>query len=94
MSDFLRYPRNHPPMIEGCAHEKQRGNQFRQVDRRASDVREYLIDLSEHAATLTGTILIRAEAVGSPRGDGTWGGVSPTLFVRPEALPATHAAAS
>ncbi len=91
MSDFLRYPRDSPLIVEGYASAGQRGDQYRQADRRASSVRDYLVDVFGRVSSLTGTMPIGADASGSPRGDGTWDGVALTLFVRPDSLPVVRA---
>ena len=91
MSDFLRYPRNSPLIVEGYASDGQRADQYRRSDTRASLVRDYLVDVFGRVASLTGTMPIGAEAAGSPQGDGTWNGVALTLLVRPDQAPAAHA---
>ena len=87
MGEFLRYPRNSPLVVEGYATAGQRGDQYRSSDYRADIVRDYLVDTFGRVTTLTGTMPVGSEAVGSPRGNDTWDGVALTLFVRPDAMP-------
>ena len=86
MAEFLRYPRNSPLVIEGYATDGQRGSQYVQSEARATLARDYLVDVFGRVSTLTGTMPVGADAIGSPSGDGRWDGVALTLFVRPEVL--------
>jgi len=86
MAEFLRYPRDSPLVIEGYATEGQRADQYLRSQERATRARDYLVEVFGRVSTLTGTMPIGSEAVGSPSGDNRWDGVALALFVRPEAL--------
>lgn len=86
MAELLKYPRDSPLVVEGYAMAGPRQEQFLTSQHRASLVRNYLVDVFGRVSTLTGTMPIGADAMGSPGGDGQWDGVALTLFVRPEAL--------
>ena len=86
MAELLRYPRDSPLVVEGYAQTGPRQVQFLTSQHRASEVRDYLVDVFGRVSTLTGTMPIGADADGSPSGDGRWEGIALTLFVRPEAL--------
>ena len=86
MAEFLSYPRDSPLVIEGYATGGQRGEQYLKSQERATQARDYLVDVFGRVSTLTGTMPVGSEAVGSPSGDDRWDGVALTIFVRPEAL--------
>ena len=86
MAEFLRYPRDSPLVIEGYATEGQRSDQYLRSQERATRARDYLVDVFGRVSTLTGTMPVGAEAIGSPSSDNRWDGVALTLFVRPEVL--------
>ncbi len=86
MAELIRYPRDSPLVVEGYAQTGPRQVQFLTSQHRASEVRDYLVDVFGRVSTLTGTMPIGADADGSPSGDGRWDGIALTLFVRPEAL--------
>jgi phospholipid/cholesterol/gamma-HCH transport system substrate-binding protein len=89
MVEFLDYPRDSPLVVEGYATQGARDEQYLRADERATGVRDYLVNVFGRVATLTATMPVVAEAIGSPSGDGRWDGVALTIFVRPDSLVAS-----
>jgi phospholipid/cholesterol/gamma-HCH transport system substrate-binding protein len=86
MSDFVRYPRNSPLVVEGYAEGSVDETLYVMSDGRAQLVRDYLLTRFRRQTTLTGVMPMSDQAPGSPRGDGRWSGVALALFVRNDAL--------
>lgn len=85
MSDLLRFPRDSPLVVEGYVDPGTEISMFESEDR-ALLVQEYLVDKFRRRVTLTGTMPLGTDAIGSPRGDGTWSGVALAMFVPKDAL--------
>ena len=86
MSDFVRYPRNSPLVVEGYAQGGAGETPYLISQGRAQLVRDYVMTRFRRQTTLTGAIALSNEAPGSPSGDGRWSGVALALFVRNDAL--------
>jgi len=84
MSDFVRYPRNSPLVVEGYAGGADMP--YLLSDVRAQLVRDYLMSRFRRQTTLTGAMALSDQAPGSPSGDGRWSGVALALFVRNDTL--------
>lgn len=85
MADLLRFPRQSPLVVEGYVRDDA-GHPLLRSDDRALLVRDYLVETYRRQITLTGTMPLGLDAVGSPSGDGRWSGVALALFVRKDAL--------
>ena len=85
MADLLRFPRESPLVVEGYVEASAAIPLFEAEDR-ALLVHEYLVDKFRRRVTLTGTMPLGTDAVGSPSGDGTWSGVALAMFVEKEKL--------
>ena len=92
MAELLQYPRDSPIVVEGYATQGARDEQYLSAEERATGVRDYLVDVFGRVSTLTATMPVGADAVGSPSGDGRWDGVALTIFVRPDALVVSESA--
>ena len=86
MSQLGQYPRDSPLVIEGYAETTSQDTAFLASNDRARLVRDYVLARFQRQTTLTGTMPLSDQAVGSPRGDGQWSGVALTLFVRNDML--------
>lgn len=79
MSEFVRYPRNSPFVVEGYAHEATNDQRFLLSRRRAQLVRDYLVGKFGLDAKVVATMPMGEEAPGSPAGN-RWDGVGLALF--------------
>lgn len=79
MSEFVRYPRNSPFVVEGYAHEVTNDQRFLLSRRRAQLVRDYVVGKFGLDAKVVATMPMGEEAPGSPSGD-RWDGVGLALF--------------
>jgi phospholipid/cholesterol/gamma-HCH transport system substrate-binding protein len=79
MSEFVRYPRSSPFVVEGYAHEATNDQRFLLSRRRAQLVRDYIIGKFGLDAKVVATMPLGEEAPGSPSGD-RWDGVGLALF--------------
>lgn len=79
MSEFVRYPRNSPFVVEGYAHEATNDQRFLLSRRRAQLVRDYVVGKFGLDAKVVATMPMGEEAPGSPAGD-RWDGVGLALF--------------
>jgi phospholipid/cholesterol/gamma-HCH transport system substrate-binding protein len=86
MSDFVRYPRDSPLVVEGYSPATGGGTAYLISADRASVVREYLDNRFRRKSTLLGFMAMGDQAVGSPTGDNRWSGVALTLYVSNESL--------
>jgi phospholipid/cholesterol/gamma-HCH transport system substrate-binding protein len=86
MSQFLRYPRNSPFVVEGYARQPlTRDERFLLSRARADMVRDYLVTKYGLDTNYVATMSLGSEAVDSP--DGTnWDGVGLAMFVATSAL--------
>jgi phospholipid/cholesterol/gamma-HCH transport system substrate-binding protein len=85
MSQFVRYPRNSPFVVEGYA-QGQTGDERYLISRhRAQLVRDYVVGKFKLDANYVAMMPMGAEADGSPGGD-RWNGVALALFVAATAL--------
>jgi phospholipid/cholesterol/gamma-HCH transport system substrate-binding protein len=89
MSDFLRYPRDSPLVVEGYAGEDADDLGYLLSADRAAVVRQYLLDRFRRSPTITGVMPMGASAEDSPSDDDRWSGVALTLFVPNDALSRT-----
>jgi phospholipid/cholesterol/gamma-HCH transport system substrate-binding protein len=86
MSQFLKYPRNSPLVVEGYARPPAtRDEQFLLSRTRASLVRDYLVAKFGLDPNYVGTMPMGSEATDSPAG-GDWDGVAVAMFVATAAL--------
>jgi phospholipid/cholesterol/gamma-HCH transport system substrate-binding protein len=79
MSEFVRYPRNSPFVVEGYAHEATNDQRFLLSRRRAQLVRDYVVGKFGLDGKVVATMPMGEEAPGSPVGD-RWDGVALALF--------------
>jgi phospholipid/cholesterol/gamma-HCH transport system substrate-binding protein len=79
MSEFVRYPRNSPFVVEGYAHEATNDQRFLLSRRRAQLVRDYIVGKFGLDAKSVATMPMGEEAPGSPAGN-RWDGVGLALF--------------
>lgn len=86
MSQFLKYPRNSPLVVEGYARPPAtRDERFLLSRTRASLVRDYLVAKFGLDANYVGTMPMGSEATDSPAGT-DWDGVALAVFVPTAAL--------
>lgn len=86
MSQFLRYPRKSPLVVEGYAEELTGDARFLTGRRRAQLVRDYLVSKFGLDTNYVGAMPLGAEAADSPTGK-QWNGVALALFVSAKAVP-------
>jgi phospholipid/cholesterol/gamma-HCH transport system substrate-binding protein len=79
MSEFVRYPRNSPFVVEGYAHEATNDQRFLLSRRRAELVRDYVVGKYGLDPKVVATMPMGEEAPGSPGGN-RWDGVALALF--------------
>ena len=80
MSQFVRYPRNSPLVVEGYAQEATNDQRFLLSRRRAQLVRDYVVGKFSLDPDVVAMMPMGQEATGSPAGN-TWDGVALALFV-------------
>ena len=80
MSQFVRYPRKSPFVIEGYAHETTGAEQFLLSRRRAQMVRDYVVGKFGLDPNFVAVMPMGEDAEGSPSGN-KWDGVALALFV-------------
>jgi phospholipid/cholesterol/gamma-HCH transport system substrate-binding protein len=86
MSQFLKYPKNSPLVVEGYARSPAtRDERFLLSRTRASLVRDYLVGKFRLDTNYVGMMPMGSEAVDSPTG-GEWDGVALAMFVSQAAL--------
>ena len=85
MSQFVKYPRNSPFVVEGYAHQATNDQRFLLSRRRAQLVRDYVVGKFGLDARFVATMPMGEEAPGSPGGD-RWDGVALALFVATSAM--------
>ena len=85
MSQFVRYPRTSPFVVEGYADSGTGDERYLLSRRRSQLVRDYLVGTFSLDANYVATMAMGAEAEGSPTGD-SWNGVGLALFVARNAL--------
>jgi phospholipid/cholesterol/gamma-HCH transport system substrate-binding protein len=86
MSQFLKYPRNSPLVVEGYARPPAtRDERFLLSRTRASLVRDYLVGKFGLDSNYAGTMPMGSEAIDSPAGS-EWDGVALAMFVSTAAL--------
>jgi phospholipid/cholesterol/gamma-HCH transport system substrate-binding protein len=86
MSEFLKYPRNSPLVIEGYARQPEtRDERFLLSRKRATLVRDYLVGRYGLDTNYVATMPLGAEAPESPDGS-NWDGVALAIFVATSAL--------
>lgn len=79
MSEFVRYPRNSPFVVEGYAPEATNDQRFLLSRRRAQLVRDYVVGKFGLDPKFVATMPMGESAPGSPAGD-RWEGVALALF--------------
>jgi phospholipid/cholesterol/gamma-HCH transport system substrate-binding protein len=86
ISQFLKYPKNSPLVVEGYARlPVTRDERFLLSRRRASLVRDYIVGKFGLDPNFVAVMPMGAEAAGSPSGD-EWDGVALAMFVSASAL--------
>lgn len=85
MSQFVRYPRKTPLVIEGYARELTGDERYLMSRHRAQLARDYLVGKFGLDPAYVAMMPMGAEAPGSPAG-GTWNGIGLALFVSTTAL--------
>ena len=85
MSQFVRYPRSSPFVVEGYAQVPTFDEQFLLSRRRAQIVRDYLVGKFALDPNYLATMSMGAQADGSPDGD-RWDGVALAMFITTSAL--------
>lgn len=85
MSQYVRYPRSSPLVIETYSQELTGDLRYLRGTSRAKLVRDYLISRFRLDANYVATMLLGTEAKDSPSG-GTWDGIALALFVPTTAL--------
>lgn len=85
MSQFVRYPRTSPFVVEGYAHEATGDQQFLLSRRRAQLVRDYIVGKFGLDANFVAIMPLGEEASDSPQGN-RWEGVALALFVSTSAM--------
>lgn len=86
MSQFVRYPRNSPLVVEGYAARPATADErFLLSRQRAQLVRDYLVGKFGLDPNFVATMAMGEEAPGSPSGD-RWDGVALAIFVATSAL--------
>jgi phospholipid/cholesterol/gamma-HCH transport system substrate-binding protein len=85
MSQFVRYPRTSPFVVEGYAPSATFDEGFLLSRRRAQLVRDYVVGKFGLDPNFVATMAMGAEAPGSPDG-GTWNGVAMAMFISTSAL--------
>jgi len=85
MSQFVRYPRNSPFVVEGYAQGATNDQRFLLSRQRAQLVRDYLVSKFALDANFVASMPLGEEAVGSPDGN-RWDGVALALFVSTSAM--------
>ncbi len=85
MSQYVRYPRNSPFVVEGYAQEATGDQQFLLSRRRAQLARDYIVGKFGLDPNFVSVMPMGEEATGSPSGD-RWEGVALALFVSTSAM--------
>jgi hypothetical protein len=80
MSQFVRYPRNSPLVVEGYAPSPTGDQRFLLSRSRAELVREYIIGRFGLDPNVTAVMPMGSDATDSPSGN-TWDGVGLAIFV-------------
>jgi phospholipid/cholesterol/gamma-HCH transport system substrate-binding protein len=88
MSQYVRYPRTSPLVVEGYARQATGDERYLVSRGRAQLVRDYLVGKFGLDANYVATMPLGADAVDSPEGD-TWDGVALALFVPATSLRST-----
>ncbi len=85
MSQFLKYPKNSPLVVEGYSEQSTNHERFLLSRTRAQLVRDYLVGKFGLDTKYLATMPMGREADGSPTG-GTWDGVALAIFVSNAAI--------
>jgi phospholipid/cholesterol/gamma-HCH transport system substrate-binding protein len=85
MSQYVRYPRSSPFVIETYSQEVTGSERYLVGTRRAKLVRDYLVSKFHLDTNYVATMLLGTEAKDSPSGN-TWDGIALALFVPTTAL--------
>jgi phospholipid/cholesterol/gamma-HCH transport system substrate-binding protein len=85
MSQYVRYPRSSPLVIETYSQEATGAARYLTGTRRAKLVRDYLVSKFQLDTKYVATMLLGTEAKDSPSGN-TWDGIALALFVPATAL--------
>jgi phospholipid/cholesterol/gamma-HCH transport system substrate-binding protein len=85
MSQFVRYPRTSPFVVEGYAPSATFDERFLLSRRRAQLVRDYVTSKFALDPSFVATMAMGTEAPGSPDGD-TWDGVALAMFISTSAM--------
>jgi outer membrane protein OmpA-like peptidoglycan-associated protein len=88
MSQFVRYPRTSPLVIEGYETAGTGDERYLTSRKRAQLVRDYLVSTFALDTNYVAVMPMGAEAVESPAGS-SWNGVALAIFVSASALQAT-----
>lgn len=85
MGDFLKYVGSGPLVVEGYAQNGDLSQRFLESRRRATAVRDYLLNRFGLNPDNSGVMPLGADAPGSPAGN-RWDGVAIAVFVPPEVV--------
>ncbi len=85
MSQFVRYPRTSPFVVEGYAPAETGDERYLASRQRSQLVRDYLVGTFSLDPNYVATMAMGSDAEGSPAGN-TWNGVGLALFVATNAL--------
>jgi hypothetical protein len=85
MSQFVRYPRTSPVVVEGYAQSPTADQRFLLSRSRAELVRDYIVGRFALDPNATAVMPMGSQATDSPSGE-TWDGVGLAIFV-PTAAP-------
>jgi phospholipid/cholesterol/gamma-HCH transport system substrate-binding protein len=85
MSQFVRYPKNSPFVIEGYAEAGTNDQRFLLSRERAKLVRDYVVAKFGLDPTFVGTMAMGRDSTDSPSGN-QWDGVALALFVATSAM--------
>jgi phospholipid/cholesterol/gamma-HCH transport system substrate-binding protein len=88
MSQYVRYPRTSPLVIETYSQEITGDQRYLTATRRAKLVRDYLVGRFQLNSNYVATMLLGTQADDSPSGN-TWDGIALALFVPTTALRST-----
>jgi phospholipid/cholesterol/gamma-HCH transport system substrate-binding protein len=80
MSQYVRYPRSSPLVIESYSQEATGDARYLTGTRRAKLVRDYLVSRFQLDPNYVGTMMLGTQAEDSPSGN-TWNGIALALFV-------------
>jgi phospholipid/cholesterol/gamma-HCH transport system substrate-binding protein len=87
MSEFVKYPKSSPLVVEGYATDVTQGGRYLLSRQRGELARDYLVSHFSIDPNLVAVMPMGSDAPNSPNGT-SWNGVALTLFVAKDAFPA------